>query len=443
MKKINEIEFQQHLGIKEQTWKDIPMLAVITGKNGAGKSQLFTAIKQGKIDSSIHYYIWYSDNDDIDSFNSNEVKIFTPITELPFDDETKEKLKQQLLKRETQNLVRQEDKKEIAFLEDNRIKKFNIFLEKYENYFPHKVGYDGNFYKDGAKIALEELSSGEQIIVRLFYHAFKIKDNMEKFVEYNYSPLLLLDEYDVHLHPSFIKVFMQIIEKVFVEDCGIQVMLITHNPTTLSCAPKESIFFMEDGEIQKMGKEKAIRKLTEKLYTENDLTNILKIIVKVDSTNLLVEGKYDKTILETYLTYLNEQKLITKFNIIALGGAQNITKVVNNIFAADDELKSTKFIALFDNDNNETKKAFDDLEIEKQNNIKKIPLPVIGTIEDMFNPEVLAKNNCLNNKKPCKEKIAKECAELLKNDEQAQQNFKTLFNNIKEMEKEMEKQNKQ
>ncbi len=462
---------KDYLGLKAQTWKEIPMLAVITGKNGAGKSHLFSKIKKvgedgagtkfvfgkeggedggdiemfsndGRIYSWSLLNLWWNAGDDIVRRQPHsQGMLFGDIEKLPFTKDEIENLKQALLEEASQKLVGQENKEEIKFLEDNRIKQFNEFLKKYEKYLPHKIDYEGNFVKNGAKIPLKGLSSGEQRIVKLLYNAFILKEIAEEETKnMATAPLLLLDEYDVHLHPSFIEVFMKIIKKVFVEGCKIQVMLITHNPTTLSCVPKESIFFMKDGEIQKMGKEKAIRELTEKLYTEEDLKNILNAIVKVDSTNLFVEGKYDKKILETYLQEY-EKGLLSIINIIALGGAQNITKAVNNIFATD---KSTKFIALFDNDNDndETKKAFDDL-ITEQDNIKKMQLPVNGAIENMFSQKVLKKNNCLNNKEPCKEKIAKECAKLLENDQEAQQYFKKLFNNIKKMKEEMEKQNKQ
>lgn len=84
--------------------------------------------------------------------------------------------------------------------------------------------------------------------------------------------LLLLDEPDAHLHPSMVRPLLRVIQDVFVEKLGAKVIMTTHSATTVALAPEESILLMEmpghHGErIRRISKDQAIGILTAGLST--------------------------------------------------------------------------------------------------------------------------------------------------------------------------------
>lgn len=90
--------------------------------------------------------------------------------------------------------------------------------------------------------ALNELSDGEKALISLTF-ATIASDQRE-------AKLLLLDEYDATLNPSLIENFFTILQEFFT-DRGVQVIIITHSPATLSLAPANTIFY----EVYKPNKE--------------------------------------------------------------------------------------------------------------------------------------------------------------------------------------------
>jgi predicted ATP-dependent endonuclease of OLD family len=57
---------------------------------------------------------------------------------------------------------------------------------------------------------------------------------------------MLLDEPDAHLHPSLVSDLINAYRHEFVTKQGVQVILTTHNPTTVSMVDKENIFVMSE-----------------------------------------------------------------------------------------------------------------------------------------------------------------------------------------------------
>lgn len=62
--------------------------------------------------------------------------------------------------------------------------------------------------------------------------------------------LLLLDEIDSTLHPSVIKSLLRAIQEVFVKQYGLKVIMVTHSPTTVALAPENSIFTLSKSEAK-------------------------------------------------------------------------------------------------------------------------------------------------------------------------------------------------
>ncbi|WP_363348607.1 AAA family ATPase [Methylocystis echinoides] len=89
-----------------------------------------------------------------------------------------------------------------------------------------------------AVIDLNDLSSGEKIILRALLWLYNLERNKI------FPKLLLLDEPDAHLHPTMTRQFIDLIKGVFVDQHGVRVILTTHSPSTVALAPEESIFVM-------------------------------------------------------------------------------------------------------------------------------------------------------------------------------------------------------
>ena len=60
--------------------------------------------------------------------------------------------------------------------------------------------------------------------------------------DFRKTKILLLDEYDATLNPSLIENFFTILQDFFI-DKGIQVIVVTHSPATLSLAPENATFY--------------------------------------------------------------------------------------------------------------------------------------------------------------------------------------------------------
>lgn len=81
---------------------------------------------------------------------------------------------------------------------------------------------------------LADLSDGEKAIVSLTFAMLASEDTHPK--------ILILDEYDAPLNPSLVKSFFTVLKDFFI-DSGVQVVIATHSPATLSLAPNYAQFY--------------------------------------------------------------------------------------------------------------------------------------------------------------------------------------------------------
>lgn len=92
-------------------------------------------------------------------------------------------------------------------------------------------------HKDsGINISTNDLSTGEKTLMSLalaIYNSTSIGDRAE---------ILILDEPDAPLHPSMSKMMLEIVEEEIVKKHGIPVLLSTHSPTTIACAPANALY---------------------------------------------------------------------------------------------------------------------------------------------------------------------------------------------------------
>lgn len=144
---------------------------------------------------------------------------------------------------------------------------------------------------NGQSLAIEKLSSGERVIMSLFFALYNAT------LELSPPKMLLMDEADASLHPSLTKQFLDIIENVFVKDKGIKVILSTHSPSTVALAPEESLYVMNKTapRIEKTTKDKAIRILTEGVPSLSiNYENRRQVFVESENDVVFYDKFYEK-----------------------------------------------------------------------------------------------------------------------------------------------------
>jgi AAA15 family ATPase/GTPase len=99
----------------------------------------------------------------------------------------------------------------------------------------------------GDEISIGQLSSGEKGLLALI--SLRYQASIENGLK-TLPKVLLLDEIDAHLHPSFTKVVLHTLKEVFV-DQGIKVILATHSPSTVALAEQYEATIFELTRIDK------------------------------------------------------------------------------------------------------------------------------------------------------------------------------------------------
>ncbi len=150
----------------------------------------------------------------------------------------------------------------------------------------------------GLEIGFDSLSSGEKIMMALVSCLYGSKQ------EHPFPSLLLLDEIDNSLHPSMTKDLFKVIDEVLVKGKGVKVIMVTHSPSTVALAPKDSIYLMNKSSkdrIVKTTREDALSILTEGFVSLTERESSLQITFNLKKTQkpvVLTEGITDKLILD-------------------------------------------------------------------------------------------------------------------------------------------------
>lgn len=116
----------------------------------------------------------------------------------------------------------------------------------------------------GISVPFANLSSGEKILFSLVLSIYKsVGDKI-------FPSALLLDEIDASLHPSQIQNLLNVINKVFIEQNNVKVIIATHSPTTIALAEEKNIFVINReglNRIVKQTKRDALKILSEGFIT--------------------------------------------------------------------------------------------------------------------------------------------------------------------------------
>lgn len=153
----------------------------------------------------------------------------------------------------------------------------------------------------GITIDVNDLSTGEKVLMSL---ALAIYNTTEQ----NHKPqVLLLDEPDAPLHPEYSKVLLSAIYDSIVLQANVNVIITTHNPTTVALAPEDSLFKMERdlGKPIKVTKKDALNILTK------DLDNLR--ISTDPRRQVFVENENDVKYYERIVRFLPDFKVKFQF----------------------------------------------------------------------------------------------------------------------------------
>ena len=151
-------------------------------------------------------------------------------------------------------------------------------------------------YNSARHIPLNDLSSGEKVIISMYLWVFNRSKNIP------FPRLLLLDEPDAHLHPSFVKKFLFVVNEFLVKKHGIQVIMTTHSPSTVALAPNDCVFEMSKTQPR-------IRKVVDVSKTIQMLSAGLVTVMK-SSKFVLVEDEDDAKFYEDVVSTYKEQNLL-------------------------------------------------------------------------------------------------------------------------------------
>jgi len=147
--------------------------------------------------------------------------------------------------------------------------------------------------KNGLEIDFSSLSSGERILMALVASVYKTSTDK------HFPDILLLDEVDASLHPSMMKNMLDVIHSVFLNR-NINVILVSHSPTTIALAPEDSIFVMNKSgvnRIEKKSKQEALAILTNGFATLDQGIRLFDEVSK-KSISIISEGNNIKLLLK-------------------------------------------------------------------------------------------------------------------------------------------------
>lgn len=128
-------------------------------------------------------------------------------------------------------------------------------------------------------IKVSDLSPGERLNLLTLLWLFE-NSGLDTI---NQKSIMLLDEPDAHLHPSLTKEFLDTITDTIVKKYGIQVIMTSHNPTTVAMAHKHNLFVMEDAKAPKpaQSKQQIMKLLTSDFVNINETFRI--VFVEADN----------------------------------------------------------------------------------------------------------------------------------------------------------------
>ena len=263
-------------------FENIPMMTVIAGVNGIGKTTLLKAL-EAKLRNNEILHLYISNNSYIQLGNlkqqheQNIHNITLKLQEYVLKRITKDFVKEQEYEAyvERMNVIQKNSTDIYDFYKhvvnemnpsnpifklhytnyveqleistdppeefEKRINELNKFLEKekfrYKIKFIKGRKYDIILFDKHGTFRFDSLSDGEKILMTSLFWKF------EKYPAINEEIVLLLDEPDCHLHPGAVKQLIEAIQNL-ASKMKIQIIMTTHNPITLNFVYDDSLYVM-------------------------------------------------------------------------------------------------------------------------------------------------------------------------------------------------------
>lgn len=182
------------------------------------------------------------------------------------------------------------------------------------------------FDKDVEKeVAISSLSPGERTLLSIASSIYDLR------IINKVPDVLLFDEVDALLHPSFSVKLVSFIQNYLVDNKGKKVILTTHSPSTVAVTQEGSVFLAERRgyQIKKINKDFAISILTEGI-------NYLSIAFE-NRKQVFVEDESDSKIYEHIYLYLKQELYkdislnfipVTKSGV---GGCSKVIEIVKSL----------------------------------------------------------------------------------------------------------------
>ena len=247
----------------------------------------------------------------------------------------------------------------LKFLKYDQLK-LNKFLKqeryKYQIYINVEESGKESFVFKGTEssnimVAVDQLSSGEKYILLflLWKYIYSKYDHIG-------NTILLFDEPDAHMHPSAVNDFLKILKNLV--GLGIQVIMTTHNPTTISLIDEENLFYIYRDEEDE-------NRLKIKLEKKNEIyKQLTSNMISIDSPSktLFVEGSDSKFYRLIYNQLKSKKRSLFFYhlNILAapnknIRDKSNLKNLVNFMKPSDDDednnsKKYESIYALIDDD---------------------------------------------------------------------------------------------
>lgn len=174
---------------------------------------------------------------------------------------------------------------------------------------------------EGISVPLNELSTGEQIIISLYMWQYD-KNPL-------HSMILLLDEPDAHLNPKMAEMLIDVLKNTIVKKFDCQVIMTTHSLSTVAQCDEGELFYMECGKISEIKKLDCMEKLSGGVLIE-EMKNILETIIE-SSKIVFVEGESDKAHIEKYFQLSNQKQPFRIFNSKSATKMQHYAMVISKL----------------------------------------------------------------------------------------------------------------
>ncbi len=205
---------------------------------------------------------------------------------------------------------------------------YNNILDNYSNnpLLFHPSGLGRQYRRK--LISYEDLSEGQKMIFKLALMTYRLKDS---------NSLLLLDEPDANLHPALCQVLIDTLTKL--TENGLRVIMTSHNPVSIACAPSDCIFVMEDKEKyipNKLPKFRGFRGNRYEYFEKVGYNKIIRPATSEDAIMQISKG-LNSNIYEEVFGFVDKFMNSNKDIIVFVEGSTDVSHIKNAIKVFNDE----------------------------------------------------------------------------------------------------------